>query len=71
MTYILRRMIADGRLAIDGNHLVPVFQYEPRLPDRDQEELLLKIVVIIDEVAEQWSLEAPEDHLVRFSKLFK
>ncbi|MFH1069336.1 MAG: hypothetical protein V1794_06900 [Candidatus Glassbacteria bacterium] len=71
LTYILRRMIADGRLAVDRNHLVPAFQYEPRLPDRAQEELLLRIVVIIDEVAGQWSMEAPEDHLVRFGKLFK
>ena len=71
LTYILRRMIADGRLAVDGNYLLPAFQYEPRLPDRSQEDQLLKIRVIIDEVADQWDKDAPDDQLVRFGKLFK
>ncbi|HUU27662.1 MAG TPA: hypothetical protein VM123_07610 [archaeon] len=71
LTYILRRMIADGWLAIDGNYLIPDFQYEPQLPNRAQEEQLLKIRVIIDEVADQWNEEASDNQLVRFGKLFR
>ena len=71
LTYILRRMIADGRLTVDGNNLIPAFQDEPLLTKRAQVEQLRKIRIIIDEVSDQWSADASSDQLVRFGKLFR
>lgn len=71
LTYILRRMISDGRLTLDGNYLVPDFQDEPLLTNRVQVEQLRKIRIIIDEVSDQWNAEASENQLVRLGKLFR
>ena len=71
LTYILRRMIASGWIAVEGNNLVLTLQNEPQLADLAEEALLLKICIVINEVAEQWNEKDSKSQLVRFGKLFR
>ena len=71
LTIILRRMLGEGQLRMEGSHLEPVWDAE--LPELDKRQLAMleKCGMIIDEVAAQWDADAPDEQLVRFGKLFK
>jgi hypothetical protein len=70
MTSILRRMIKEGLLTLEGNYLVLVKEPSEPLPEEDR-DALARIAEIIEETAAQWNMDFPDEPLIRFSKLFK
>ncbi len=71
LTIILRRMLGEGQLRMEENHLEPVWDAELPELEKRQKSVLEKCGMIIDEVAAQWDADAPDEQLVRFGKLFK
>jgi hypothetical protein len=70
LTYVLRRMIKEGILALEGNYLALVKEPSEPLPEEDRDSLA-RITEIIEETAGQWNMDFPDEPLIRFSKLFK
>ena len=70
LTDILRKMLEEKSLSLEGNHLIP-FQRIDWAEQENALEPLDKTAMIIDETAAQWGTDFPEERLVRFSQLFK
>ncbi|MEA1997267.1 MAG: hypothetical protein U9N45_06485 [Gemmatimonadota bacterium] len=71
LTYILRRMIKEGSLRLEGDYLVPAAGV-PVMDRIDTDwEFTDPVADVINKTAEQWSSDTPDEHLVRFVKLFK
>ena len=70
LTDILRNMMEEKSLRLEGNHLIP-FQRMDWAEKGNAPEPLGKTAMIIEETAAQWGTDFPEERLVRFSQLFK
>lgn len=67
LTGLLRGMLADGRLRLDGDRLVPTGG-DPR---ESLDRLNPTLAAIIDETSRQWTHDFPDEPLVRFGRLFR
>lgn len=70
LTYILRRMLKEKQLRLEGNHLIPL-QGTDRADREKFPEPPDKTTLIIEETAAQWTADLPQERLVRFGQLFK
>ncbi len=66
LTYILRRMIKEGTLKLEGEYLLPG-ENGSELPLDKTDRRVLKV---IKETTAQWKSDFPEEPLVRFGQLF-
>jgi hypothetical protein len=67
LTRLLRIMLRDGRLRIEGNRLSPQ-EWEG---SESLGRLNPTLAAIIDETADQWLKDFPDEPLVRFGRLFR
>lgn len=67
LTRLLRIMLRDGRLRIEGNRLWP----QEGSGGENLERLDPTLAAIIDETADQWLKDFPDEPLVRFGRLFR
>ena len=70
LTFILRRLMKDNQLRLEGNFLIPSTEISLAAPQNGYPHPG-RIDTIIEETAAQWTRDFPDEHLVRFSKLFK
>jgi len=67
LTYILRKMIKEGALDLEGRHLLPGEDgSQPMLSKADRE-----VLKVIRETVAQWKSDFPDEPLVRFGQLFR
>ena len=67
LTYILRKMIKEGALNLEGHHLLPGEDGSQPLSAKADREVLK----IIRETVAQWKSDFPDEPLVRFGQLFR
>jgi len=70
LIYILRKLIKEESLKLEGDYLIPVKPPIKGLPEAAR-DLRRKIAGVIEETAAQWSMDIPNEQLVRFAQLFK
>jgi len=70
LTNILRKMLEEKSLTLDGNYIIP-FQWADPAEQEKIPQPPDKTAMIIEETAAQWTADFPEERLVRFSQLFK
>ena len=68
LTFLLRQMLNERLIRLDGNYLVPEPQLNSILAGRGMDE---KTALIIEETVAQWRSDFPDEPLVRFGQLFK
>ncbi|MCE5271036.1 hypothetical protein LLH00_07095 [bacterium] len=67
LTRLLRIMLRDGRLRLEGDRLSP----QEGAGGESLDRLDPTLAAIIDETAGQWLRDFPDEPLVRFGKLFR
>jgi hypothetical protein len=70
LTNILRKMIKEHALNLEGNSLVPARgKIAPRADEARESQGA--IAEVLEETAAQWKMDFPDEPLVRFGKFFR
>ncbi|OGG02020.1 MAG: hypothetical protein A3F83_16725 [Candidatus Glassbacteria bacterium RIFCSPLOWO2_12_FULL_58_11] len=68
LTFVLRQMLNERLVRLDGNYLTPEPQLHSILAGREMDK---ETALIIEETVAQWRADFPDEPLVRFGQLFK